>query len=100
MEYDRMVEELHGASPPARLCFLISENSEMLPKGKVWVNICPDVETGQIRREDERDTIQFLSRTTHQKPVGGSLKKPEPGRGGAKRAKEAVWAWTLSFQVE
>lgn len=56
-EYDRMVEELHGASPPARLCFLISENSEMLPKGKVWVNICPDVETGQIRREDERDTI-------------------------------------------
>lgn len=93
------LEELHGASPSSGLCFLISENSEMLPEGKAWVNICPDVETGQIRQEDERDMIQFLSLTTHHKPVGGS-KKPEPGRGGAKRAMEATWAWTLSFQAE
>lgn len=43
---DRMGEGRHCASLSAGLRFLISENSEMLPEGNVWVSISPDVETG------------------------------------------------------
>lgn len=43
---DRMGEGHHCASLSAGLCFLIFENSEMRPEGKVWVSISPDVETG------------------------------------------------------
>lgn len=43
---DRTGEGRHCASLSAGLCFPVFENSEMLPEGKVWVSISPDVETG------------------------------------------------------
>lgn len=43
---DLGAERRHRASLSAGLFFLIVEKSEMLPEGKVWVSIRPDVEPG------------------------------------------------------